>query len=107
MSLYSALPVTSASVERPDGDTTDFQVQVGTEAGWLTGSAFIVVPPGESVTLVYELAGTVPLDDGYSLAVRPQPMVIDEQLDVSVVDTDGRALVSFDGPSTQPRVLGE
>ena len=107
VSLYSALPVTSASVETPDGDVADFQVQVGTEAGWLTGSAFMVIPPGESITLVYELAGALPLDDGYSLAVRPQPMVIDEQLTVSVVDTDGRTLVGVDGPSTQPRVLGE
>lgn len=107
VSLYSALPVTSASLLTPDGDVTDFQVQVGTEAGWTTGSAFIVIPPGESVTLVYELAGTLPLDDGYSLAVRPQPMVIDEQLAVSVVDADGRALVSHEGPSTQARVLGE
>ena len=107
MSLYSALPVTSASVQTPDGDIEDFQVEVGTEAGWVTGSSFIVVPPGESVTLVYELAGTLALDGAYSLAVRPQPIVIDEQLAVSVVDTDGRTLVSFDGPSTQARVLGE
>jgi hypothetical protein len=107
VSLYSALPVTSASVRNPDGDPTEFQVQVGTEAGWLTGSAFIVVPPGESVTLVYELTGTVPLEDGYSLAVRPQPMVIDEQLSVSVVDTEGGVLLGHDGPSTQAQVLGE
>jgi hypothetical protein len=107
VSLYSALPVTSASVRTPDGNTTDIQVLVGAEAGWLTGSSFVLVPPGESVTLVYELSGTVPLDDGYSLAVRPQPIVIDEQLDVSVVASDGRTLVSFSGPSTQPRVLGE
>ena len=107
VSLYSALPVTSASVRTPDGDVTDFQVQPGTEAGWVTGSAFIVVPPGESVTLVYELAGTLLLDDGYSLAVRPQPLVIDEQLSVSVTTTDGRALLTVDGPSTQARVLGE
>jgi hypothetical protein len=107
VSLYSALPVTSASVRTPDGTTTDFQVLVGAEAGWLTGSSFILVPPGESVTLVYELAGTVPLGDGYSLAVRPQPIVIDEQLDVSVVASDGRTLLSFSGPSTQPQVLGE
>jgi hypothetical protein len=107
VSLYSALPVTSASVETADGEVSEFQVQAGTEAGWLTGSAFIVVPPGETVTLVYELAGTVPLDDGYSLAVRPQPMVIDEQLSVSVVGTDGGALLDYDGPSTRAQVLGE
>jgi hypothetical protein len=107
VSLYSALAVTSASAQTSDGESSGFQVEAGTEAGWTTGSAFIVVPPGESVTLVYELAGTVPLDDGYSLAVRPQPMVIDEQLSVSVVDADGRSLVSHDGPSTQARVLGE
>jgi hypothetical protein len=107
VSLYSALPVTSASLRTPDGTTTDFQVLVSAEAGWLTGSSFVLVPPGESVTLVYELAGTVPLDNGYSLAVRPQPIVIDEQLDVAVVASDGRSLVSFSGPSTQPQVLGE
>lgn len=107
VSLYSALPVTSASARTPDGAITEFQVEVGTEADWTTGSAFIVIPPGESITLVYELAGTLPLDDGYSLAVRPQPIVIDEQLSVSVVDTDGRTLLGFDGPSTQPQVLGE
>jgi hypothetical protein len=107
VSLYSALPVESASVERPDGSTADFQVEVGTEAGWLTGSTFLVVPSGESVTLTYRLAGDLQLDDGYSLALRPQPMVIDELLAVSVVDTDSRPLVSFDGPSVQPRVLGD
>lgn len=107
VSLYSALPVTSASVRLPNGESEDFQVDVGTEAGWMTGSSFIVVAPGGSVTLVYELAGTLALDGAYSLAVRPQPIVIDEQLAVSVVDTDGRTLVSVDGPSTQARVLGE
>ena len=107
VSLYSALPVESASVREPDGSTSEFRVEVGAEAGWTTGSAFLVIPPGKSLTLTYQLAGTVPLDDGYSLAVRPQPMVIDEQLDVSVLDTNGAPLVAFDGPSTQPRVLGE
>ena len=107
VSLYSALPVTSASVRLPNGESEDFQVDVGTEAGWMTGSSFLVVAPGGSVTLVYELAGTLALDGVYSLAVRPQPIVIDEQLAVSVVDTDGRTLVSVDGPSTQARVLGE
>jgi len=106
VSLYSALPVTSAAARTPDGDLTEFRVEVGAEAGWATGSAFVVVPPGESITLVYELAGALVLDDGYSLAVRPQPMVIDEQLAVSVVDTEGRMLAGHDGPSTQPRVLG-
>ena len=101
------MSVTSASLQTADGEVSGFQVEVGAEAGWMTGSAFIVVPPGESVTLVFELAGTVPLDDGYSLAVRPQPMVIDEQLSVSVVDTDGQPLVVHHGPSTRARVLGE
>ena len=107
VSLYSALPVESATVERPDGSTADVQVAIGEEAGWLTGTTFLVVPSGESVTLTYRLAGPLPLDDGYSLAVRPQPMVIDEQLRVAVVDTDGSPLVSFEGPSVQPRVLGD
>jgi hypothetical protein len=107
MSLYSALPVGSASVRTPDGTTTEFQVGVSAEAGWTTGSTFLVIPPGESITVTFELAGTLALDGAYSLAVRPQPMAIDEQLDVSVLDTTGEVLVAFDGPSTQPRVLGE
>jgi hypothetical protein len=106
VSLYSALPVTSASVRLPDGRVEDFQVQVGSEAGWTTGSSLVALAPGGSVTLVYELAGTLPMGDGYSLAVRPQPMVIDEQLAVSVVDTEGRALVGHDGPSTRAGVFG-
>jgi hypothetical protein len=107
VSLYTALPVTSASVRTPDGDVTSFQAQISTEAGWLTATSFALVPPGESIRVIYELAGTVPLGDGYSLAVRPQPMVIDEDLSVSVVSSDGGALVSFDGPSTRAQVLGD
>jgi hypothetical protein len=107
VSLYTALPVTSASVRTPDGEVTGFEAQLGTEAGWLTASSFVLVPPGESVTLIYELSGTVPLGDGYSLAVRPQPMVIDEELSVSVGSSDGGALVGFDGPSTRAQVLGD
>jgi len=106
LSLYSALPVSSASVRTPDGDVREFTVDAREEAGWTTGTSFVVVPPGESVTLTYELAGTLTIDGAYSLAVRPQPLVSDEQLAVSVVDTDGRSLVAFEGPSTQPRVLG-
>jgi hypothetical protein len=34
-------------------------------------------------------------------------MVIDEQLSVSVVDTEGGVLLGHDGPSTQAQVLGE
>jgi hypothetical protein len=106
LSLYSALPVTSAEVRTADGDVREFQVDAREEAGWTTGTSLVSVPPGESVTLTWNLAGTLELDGGYSLALRPQPMVTDEQLSVSVVDTDGQPLLAFEGPSTQTRVLG-
>ena len=69
VSLYSALPIESATVttsveqrrtrDRPEPES--FEFERGTEAGWLVGSGSVVIPPGESVTIVFELAGTLPL----------------------------------------------
>ena len=68
-----------------------------------------MIPPGASVTVTYklagELAGTLPLPDGYTLAVRPQPIVIDEVQRLRVTSTDGATLIDESGPSTEPRVI--
>ena len=116
LSLYSALPVESATVTTsasadPAGATEPepFEFERGTEAGWLVGSGSVVIPPGASVTVTYklagELAGTLPLPDGYTLAVRPQPIVIDEVQRLRVTSTDGATLIDESGPSTEPRVI--
>ena len=112
LSLYSALPIKSATVSATTGTGSEgaaepapFEFDVGTEAGWLVGSGSVVIPPGESVTVTYELAGTLPLAGGYTLAVRPQPIVVDELQRLHVTSTDGVTLIDESGPATQPRVL--
>jgi hypothetical protein len=112
LSLYSALPIKSATVSASTGTGSEgaaepapFEFDVGTEAGWLVGSGSVVIPPGESVTVTYELAGTLPLPDGYTLAVRPQPIVVDELQRLHVTSADGVTLIDESGPATQPRVL--
>ncbi len=64
-----------------------------------------MIPPGESVTIVFELAGALPLPDGYTLAVRPQPIVADEVQRLRVTSTDGVTLIDESGPATEPRIL--
>ncbi|MET0663241.1 MAG: DUF4012 domain-containing protein [Ilumatobacteraceae bacterium] len=112
LSLYSAVPIESASVTA--SATTDpsrtaepepFDLELGTEAGWLVGSGAVVIPPGESVTIVFDLAGTLSLPDGYTLAVRPQPIVVDEVQRLQVTADDGVTLIDEAGPATQGRIL--
>ena len=114
VSLYSALPIKSATVTTNAGTTTGgsdsadpepFEFEPGTEAGWLVGSGSVVIPPGESVTIVFDLAGPLPLADGYTLAVRPQPIVVDELQRLRVTSTDGVTLIDESGTATQPRIL--
>jgi Protein of unknown function (DUF4012) len=100
VSLYSALPIESAAA-----GSAPFEFERGTEAGWLVGSGSVVIPPGESVTIVFELAGTLPLPDGYTLGVRPQPIVADEVQRLQVTSTDGATLIDESGTATQPRIL--
>ena len=63
-------------------------------------------PPGASITITYELSGQLASVAPYRLAVRPQPIVIDEVLDVSVSDAEGE-LLGRSGPSVEATVLHE
>jgi Protein of unknown function (DUF4012) len=101
VSMYSALPLTSASATYTATDT-QLSMDRRSEAGWNVNSAFVAVPAGSSVTLTYEFEGALDLSDGYRLATRPQPIVIDEQHDLTVTGTDGRTLVRAAGPVTEP-----
>ena len=47
-------------------------------------TALLDVPAGQTVTVVFELAGQVDLRDGYHLDVVPQPLVNPDQLRVTV-----------------------
>ena len=106
VSLYSALPIQSTSVRTPDGTEEPVLVEASEEAGWSVGSSFFGIPPGASITITYELSGQLASVTPYRLAVRPQPIVIDEMLDVSVRDADGEVLARS-GPSVEAMVLHE
>ena len=85
LSLYSALPLRSASV-----DGRPIVMRAGEEAGWIVNSAFLGIPPGGSITVTVEYGGTLDLPAGYTLAVRPQPIVLPEQQTIEVTGSDGR-----------------
>ncbi len=55
-----------------------------TEYGRFVYTALIDVPPGGSVTVVFELRGTIDLQHGYKLTVVPQPLVNADEVDVHV-----------------------
>jgi hypothetical protein len=85
--LYSALKPVAAEV-----DGTPFTFDIGSEHGWNVASSFLAVPPGESITVTFDLTGTLAMPDGYTLATRPQPLVLGETLRVDVTSTTGEAI---------------
>jgi hypothetical protein len=101
LSLYSALPLRSASVDGEPIVMTD-----GEEAGWTVNSAFLGIPPGGSITVTVEYAGVLALPDGYTLAVRPQPLVIPEQQTIRVSSSDGETLIARTGIVEGPETMG-
>ena len=68
----------------------------------------VVVAPGATVSLTFELMGTIDPDGDprrYSLVTRPQPIVIDEVQTIRVTDIEGRLLIEESGPTSEPRTL--
>ena len=72
------LPVARAVVIDGD-DPAPFTLDDGSEAGWNVASAFVAIPPGESVTVTIQLAGAVEQPAEPTLVVRPMPMVLPER----------------------------
>ena len=98
ISFYTALnPV---SVER---DGQPVSVETGREAGWNTARTSVDLPAGASTTFVVKLVGALDPAAGYSLFTRPQPLVLPEQWDVSVVSTTGDQVLTIQGPQTEPQ----
>ncbi len=67
-SVYTALPVTAATMA---GAPIGFEID--TSLGWNVASAYLEIPPGETRTVVLDLAGQLTAVP-YSLATRTQPM---------------------------------
>ena len=78
LSVYSALPLTQATV---DGQP----LSMGTETtfGWQAASAFLDVPPGGSRTVTVTFAGSLP-PGPYRVVTRHQPMAIAQRYHTSV-----------------------
>lgn len=66
----------------------------------------ISVPPGESTTVVFELAGTLDLRDGYRFLFLPQPMANPETITTSAEASQGSlgtgAPVTFEATTGEP-----
>lgn len=78
VSLYTPLLATGLSV---DGEPVGVEAQ--REGGWRTWSTQVLVPAGESVTLRFELEGSVGAGE-YRAIWRPQPLVVPPELSWSV-----------------------
>ena len=68
-------------------------------------SAFLGIPPGGSITVTVEYSGELELPAGYTLAVRPQPLVVPEQQTIRVTSSDGSRLITKTGIAQQPETM--
>jgi hypothetical protein len=77
----------------------------GSEAGWYTTDAFVVVPPGGERTITLALEGRLATvaafgTEAYELRRRPMPLVLPEIDDVLVVDTNDTTIIERQGPQS-------
>jgi hypothetical protein len=103
MSLYSALGLDAVAV---DGRPT--QASSAREAGANAFGLSVKIPPGGTVTVVFHLRGSLAPSTIYRLALKPQPMVQPEQVEVRVeVTPDWRitGAAPKPGPLTTPVVV--
>lgn len=91
LSLYSPLAFKSAEL-----DGRPLLMESGRELGRNVYSAFLLIPPGESVMLRVALVGSLPAGSHYRLDVGGQPAVDGGQLDVEVRVPDER-IAATDG----------
>jgi len=70
MSIY-----TPAELDEFRGFGTASAILTTTEYGYNRYLAFVDVPPGESVTIEYDLSQTLPASDRYQLTLASQPLV--------------------------------
>jgi hypothetical protein len=61
--------------------------------------ASVVIPPGGTRKVVFELAGTLAPRATYRLDMRPQPMVQADQVHVQVTPANGAPITAVQGGS--------
>ncbi len=85
VSIYSPLDLRSATI---NGQPADLQREI--ELGTAVYSTFVDIPAGGTVSIELDVQGTA-TSGGWWLAVPPQPMVTDDQLELNVtVDGESR-----------------
>ena len=95
LSLYSPLALRGATLE---GRTTG--LESARELGRNVFSNFVSIPADEQRTLVVELAGRVPLDNGwYELDLVRQPAVEPDQVEVTIGVAEGWTVRDVEGLS--------
>ena len=88
LSVFSPLALTGARLE---GEA--LLVESEREAGRNVFSQFVVIPPGETRTVTFDLAGVLPAGRRYRLDLRSQALVVPETVAVEVTD-GGRRVVT-------------
>ncbi len=81
--------LTPLEMERAQVDGEDRNWVVQTEGTLNRRGLPIDIPPGATMTVELTLSGPLDLEEGYRLMVLHQPLVIDDELTVTVSDTDG------------------
>lgn len=79
LSVYSPWPALGATI---DGRPVAFEAERETARN--VYSVFLAVPPGGAVTVEFALRGSLPSTAEYQLAVHRQPLVVPEDLTVTV-----------------------
>jgi hypothetical protein len=92
LSLYSPHDLLGVSV---DGQPID--IAQGQEAGWRAYSQFVLIPPGATRTVVFELQGTIDPEDAYRLTVGNQPVVNPDEFSTTLRVPEGWEAEAGDG----------
>lgn len=106
LSLFTHHTVKSASI---DGEPVVLapDQEVGLQV-WDT--PLLSIEPGGSVTVTYELAGTLDLSEGYTFSYLPQPTARPDEVSVDIGVDNGRFATGPErarsaGPQTEPLVI--
>jgi hypothetical protein len=99
--VWSALPLESVTV-----DGAPAAASSTLSGGWWVHGVSIEIPPGETATMVMELAGPPAAGGPYALHIVPGGAAIPDVLSVAVDDEDGEPIVATQRTITAPFDLG-
>jgi hypothetical protein len=92
LSVYTPLQLTSADV-----DGAHRALVTDRELGWNVLTTYLNIPPGTEVVLTLHLGGTVALDRGYTLTMRPQPLASANVAQVNVKISHPKTSITYSG----------